>query len=387
MRRGELYQKQKREKMQEKLKKRIARAKAERNDPEAKKRRLAINVPKTLDNMREHDPSMLQPISRPLPSTSASTSSATEETPNPPEDLPAVDEEYDLDISTDPFTSYFSGEVNSDTPPKVLITTSSKATKVTYEFCEELVSVVPGAEFIRRKQNQGFEIGRITGWAAGRGYSSLIVVNEDRKKSNALVMIHLPHGPTAQFRLTSVQLTQEISGRARPSPHYPELILNGFVTRLGHVVGRMFQTLFPPLPEFEGRQVVTLHNQRDFLFFRRHRYMFASADKAKLQEIGPRFTLKLRYIKKGTPAVKQLGAVPPPLQFDVDAEDEDDKEEVPASNEDTTPGRVDETTQMEEMVAPIAPAAPQAPSQLAKDEEYVWKWKPKLEVTRRTFFL
>ena len=33
----------------------------------------------------------------------------------------------------------------------------------------------------------------------------------------------------------------------------------------------MFQTTFPQLPEFQGRQVVTLHNQRDFLFFRRHR--------------------------------------------------------------------------------------------------------------------
>ena len=27
----------------------------------------------------------------------------------------------------------------------------------------------------------------------------------------------------------------------------------------------MFQTLFPQMPEFQGRQVVTLHNQRDFL--------------------------------------------------------------------------------------------------------------------------
>jgi ribosome production factor 1 len=62
-------------------------------------------------------------------------------------------------------------------------------------------------------------------------------------------------------------------GHARATPHFPELVLNGFVTRLGHAVGRMFQTTFPPLPEFQGRQVVTLHNQRDFLFFRRHRFV------------------------------------------------------------------------------------------------------------------
>jgi len=32
--------------------------------------------------------------------------------------------------------------------------------------------------------------------------------------------------------------------------------------------------LLPKQPEFKGRQVVTLHNQRDFIFFRRHRYVF-----------------------------------------------------------------------------------------------------------------
>jgi hypothetical protein len=50
-----------------------------------------------------------------------------------------------------------------------------------------------------------------------------------------------------------------------------ELILNGLTTLLGDSVGRVFQSLFPPMPQFKGRQVVTLHNQRDFLFFRRHR--------------------------------------------------------------------------------------------------------------------
>jgi len=182
-------------------------------------------------------------------------------------------------------------------------------------------------------------------------------------------MIHLPSGPTAYFKLTSVQLTKEIYGHARASPHYPELILNGFVTRLGHLVGRMFQTFFPPVPEFEGRQVVTLHNQRDFLFFRRHRYMFKSAEKTALQEIGPRFTLKLRYIKKGIPAVRQLGAAPPPLMFD-DGEEGAEPADLP-----------DEAQQKHDTTMAQKPAPP------AKDEEYTWQRKSKLETSRKTFFL
>lgn len=40
----------------------------------------------------------------------------------------------------------------------------------------------PGAEFIRRKKGKGFEVGRIAGWAADRGYKHMCVVNEDMKK-------------------------------------------------------------------------------------------------------------------------------------------------------------------------------------------------------------
>lgn len=36
---------------------------------------------------------------------------------------------------------------------------------------------------------------------------------------------------------------------------------------------RLIQSLFPQDPHFRGRRVVTFHNQRDFVFFRHHRYV------------------------------------------------------------------------------------------------------------------
>jgi ribosome production factor 1 len=81
-------------------------------------------------------------------------------------------------------------------------------------------------------------------------------------------MIHLPEGPTARFKLSSWKPNKEIQGHGKPGPHKPELILNHFDSRLGHTIGRMFQSLFPQVPEFTGRQVATFHNQRDFIFFR-----------------------------------------------------------------------------------------------------------------------
>ncbi|CDO77671.1 hypothetical protein BN946_scf184969.g22 [Trametes cinnabarina] len=351
VKREEVARKQKKAKRQEKLQRRLAQAKAEANDPLAKKKRLAQNVPRTLDNSREYDPSMLtaNPHPEPGPSTLASQVDPSSSSNAQPEAEQQPQDEHAADIATDPFAAYFSRAFDPTVPPKVLVTTSPKATRMTH----------------------------------------LIVVNEDMKKPNAITMVHLPEGPTAYFKLTSVELSQKISGHARATAHYPELVLNGFVTRLGHTVGRLFQTLFPPMPEFQGRQVVTLHNQRDFLFFRRHRYAFRSPEKVALQEIGPRFTLKLRYLKKGLPAVKNLGAPSKPLEFDTEEnqQQQQQQQEAQALKEVEMGEAAPQVEQGEDEDEVKLQEAKQKKVVPPTEDEYLWIWKPELETTRRTFFL
>lgn len=121
--------------------------------------------------MREFDPSILTANPSASSSNTAPFSTSKE-----------AQDESAADLASDPFASYFSSTDDPMLPPKILITTSPKATKTTYDFCDELVGVFPGAEFIRRKKGKGFELGRIAGWAADRGYKHLCVVNEDMKK-------------------------------------------------------------------------------------------------------------------------------------------------------------------------------------------------------------
>ena len=118
-------------------------------------------------------------------------------------------------------------------------------------------------------------------------------------------MVKLPGGPTARFKVSNLVLPKRIAGHGRPTSHRPELILNNFSTRLGHRLGRMLACLFPYDPQFKGRQAVTLHNQRDFVFLRHHRYVFEQRREggdvgARLQELGPRVTLKLKGLQLGT---------------------------------------------------------------------------------------
>lgn len=140
-------------------------------------------------------------------------------------------------------------------------------------------------------------------YASNKNFTHLVVLGEKQKECNGLLVSQLPAGPTAYFKLTSFEPSNKIPGHGTPTSHTPEIILNNFTTRLGRRVGRFLGALFPHEPELEGRQVVTFHNQRDFIFVRHHRYIYRKEDggkvRARLQELGPRFTLKMKYLQQG----------------------------------------------------------------------------------------
>lgn len=224
------------------------------------------DVPKTIENQRVYDETTVDP----------------------------EDEEVAFDEGTDEFSAYFNGLTN----PKVLITTSDRPRGRTVRFCEQLATVIPHAHVYYRR---GLALKRVIPQCISRDFTYLIVINEDRKVPNGMVLCHLPDGPTAHFKVSSVRLQKELKRRGKePTEHFPEVILNNFTTRLGHSIGRLFAALFPQDPQFVGRQVATFHNQRDFIFFRFHRYIFKNEKKVGIQELGPRFTLKLRSLQKGT---------------------------------------------------------------------------------------
>lgn len=194
---------------------------------------------------------------------------------------------------TDEFTTVLAGEKK----PRVVITTGLNATEVTFDFVKQVLPVFPKSIYFERLESSIDEFARR---AAEKGYSDVIVVKEDKGALSTLTHVHLPEGPTAVYKLSSFVPTERIRGHGRGTGHTPEVILNNFTTQLGLRVGRMLGSLFPHTPNFIGRQVATFHNQRDFIFFRFHRYVFtAERDRARLQELGPRFTLKLRGLQKG----------------------------------------------------------------------------------------
>lgn len=210
------------------------------------------------------------------------------------------DEETGFPLTQDEIRSVsdeFSPILDGSTKPRVVITTGIKATAASLDFVVDFLPVCPGATYFKR---EGVALSDFAARADKKGFTDVVIVKDDKGKLSSLTHIHLPNGPSAVYKLSSFVPSKQIPGRGRCTRHTPELIVNNFTTSLGVRVGRMLSSLFPHEPNFVGRQAITFHNQRDYIFFRFHRYVFkASRDKARLQELGPRFTLKLRALQKG----------------------------------------------------------------------------------------
>jgi ribosome production factor 1 len=264
IKRAEVYKKYKSEKKNQKKKLRQERVKEVEALGEAAPPK---QIPRTLENTREAEETMVQP----------------------------ADDEVLGDEKDDEFAAYF----NNEAKPKIMITTRPKCSRKMFPFIADLMQMIPQAFYYPRKNQT---ITDMANDAHAKGFTHLIMLAEKQKQCNGLLVTHLPTGPTAFFKLSSFEAGSTIVGHGRPTSHIPELIMNNFGTRLGRRTARVLGSLFPHAPQLEGRQVVTFHNQRDFIFVRHHRYIYRKEQdktRARLQELGPRFTIKLKWLQEG----------------------------------------------------------------------------------------
>jgi ribosome production factor 1 len=325
LKRSEVYGKYLIEKKKQKRQSRIQRAK-EAEELGADEEKLK-KTPRTLENAREIEPTMVQPN----------------------------DAEVMGDEANDEFADYFSDTVR----PKIIVTTRPRPSGKIFHFIADLMRLFPQLYFYPRKS---FSVKEICEFGGQRDFTHIMVLSEKSKVCNGMIISHIRKtgaaaggdhqykcaGPTAFFKVSNVITSNDIPNHGSATSHVPELVLNGFGTRLGHRIGRFLGSLFPHNAEFQGRQVATFHNQRDYIFVRHHRYIFEEGKedlvvptesktevkddkdmdkdgsdtdeednddnekkkkkphkvkkktKARLQELGPRFTLKLRWIQEGT---------------------------------------------------------------------------------------
>jgi U3 small nucleolar ribonucleoprotein protein IMP4 len=79
---------------------------------------------------------------------------------------------------------------------------------------------------------------------------------------------------------------------------YPHLIFNNFSTNLGERVVNILKHLFP-VPKVESKRVITFSNNDDLISFRHHTFEKDTYKTVQLNELGPRFEMKIYQISLG----------------------------------------------------------------------------------------
>ncbi|KAL9126757.1 MAG: hypothetical protein Q9217_004247 [Psora testacea] len=169
--------------------------------------------------------------------------------------------------------------------PRILVTTSIGGT--IHEEARILTQLFPNSTYIRRtahRYSYRFSLHEISAFACNRGYTALLVLREDQKRPQGLDIVHLPSGPTFHFSISNWVEGKSLPGHGNPTSHSPELVLNNFSTPLG-VLTAIVKERRPTeksVSDTQGNPVKGVEGIR-----------------VGLQELGPRFTLKLRRIDKG----------------------------------------------------------------------------------------
>ncbi|XP_061753121.1 U3 small nucleolar ribonucleoprotein protein IMP4 isoform X1 [Nerophis ophidion] len=206
--------------------------------------------------------------------------------------------------------------------PKIMVTTSRKPSSRLKMFAKEVKLLFPGAQRMNRGNH---EVPALVQASKANNVTDLVIIHETRGQPDALVVCHLPFGPTAYFTLYNVVMRHDVPNINTMSEAYPHLIFHNFTSRLGRrvshqscssinaaavlseprfsifltKVSNILKYLFP-VPKEDSRRVITFANQEDFISFRHHTYKKTDHKNIELTEVGPRFEMKLYMIRLGT---------------------------------------------------------------------------------------
>ncbi|BBH09315.1 Ribosomal RNA processing Brix domain protein, partial [Prunus dulcis] len=154
--------------------------------------------------------------------------------------------------------------------PKILITTSRNPSAPLVQFAKVISEII---ETFR-----------------AHDFTDVVLVHENRGVPDGLFIIHLPFGPTAFFELRNVVTRHDIKDKKAM----------GTMPQLGERTANILKHLFP-VPKPDTKRIITFANQSDYISFRHHTYGKHGGPKSiVLEEIGPRFEMRLFKIKLGT---------------------------------------------------------------------------------------
>uniref|UniRef100_A0AC34R6D2 Serine/threonine-protein phosphatase n=1 Tax=Panagrolaimus sp. JU765 TaxID=591449 RepID=A0AC34R6D2_9BILA len=182
--------------------------------------------------------------------------------------------------------------------PLICITTSHDPSSKLKQFAKEVALMIPNAKRVNRGNNG---VKAIMKACKENGVTDVIFLHETQGKPDAMVISHLPHGPTAFFSLHDVIMRHDTPGVGHMPEQAPHLMFEGLNSKVGHRVTNILKYLFP-VAKRDSKRIMFFGDvdREDYIFFRHYAISKDDDGETQLDEVGPRFTLFLYAIINDT---------------------------------------------------------------------------------------
>lgn len=185
--------------------------------------------------------------------------------------------------------------------PKVCILTSHNPSQRLKQFAKEIKIIIPNSQIVNRGS---YQLSELVDSCRKNGFTDMVFLRETLGDPSALIVSHLPYGPTCFFTICNTVMRHDIEGATNASEAYPHLLFHNLNSKLGERITTILKHLFP-VPKTESKRVITFASNMDYISFRHHVYQKVTHKDVELTEVGPRFEMKPYQIRLGSIEMKE----------------------------------------------------------------------------------
>jgi len=179
------------------------------------------------------------------------------------------------------------------------IVTSKNPDRKILSIIKDLLYILPECTFFKKKN---WKLKQILSYLKLRNYKNFLFIKKEKQNATILWHINFDSNSSIIYRIISFLPKENISNNSARSSCIPELVFKDFNGNIGKAMSFFLKSLFSGTPSFKSRQIISFHLHQKYIFLRFFRYIFSiSGQDVRLQEIGPRFTLKFYKIYKSIP--------------------------------------------------------------------------------------
>jgi len=147
---------------------------------------------------------------------------------------------------------------------KIFITSSRSPSSKLLKFLKDLEYIFPYSQ----KINRGSEfLISIVSFCLVKGVKNLILAYENRSRPSALVISHLPIGPSVFFTLSNVFYETNSEKLKKVGKEiFPNVIFDNLGSNLGLRISDVLGSLFPPT-DFNSKRIITFTGYKNIILF------------------------------------------------------------------------------------------------------------------------